>query len=186
MPHAVFWLAIQLPVLMLGLLAGSGCSHALYVTGYSTGEPLVVTGSVKRWPPELLHTGWEVKGYLGSDCATRLGAWCDRDGDWGITDTIQNRAASHYFQTGMDFGHIDGHDFRTFVAVASHATPFITVSSHEAGLSSGSGTGDPDIRANFDRINAVRPVVVIDDSVGLPVSLKSTSRLTCTPQQAER
>jgi len=48
----------------------------------------------------------------------------------------------------------------------------------------GYSTGNPIISMNFDRINAVRPVIVVQDGVGLPFSFKSVTNLNCTPDQA--
>jgi hypothetical protein len=173
----------------------SGCCQLTYVTGYSTGDPIVRNQSsassgpswpVKSWGSDSLHTGWEVQGMLGKECDTQVAASCRSDGSWAITDHIINRAQAHDFQTVIEFGHVDNHDFRTFTVITTQRTSWITVGKNQDKVSSADGSQDLSLLADFNQINAVRPSVVIRDGIQFPLCFTTATQLTCTPAQPDK
>lgn len=180
MPHLMSNTSLRVVSLCTLLMAAAGCAQCLTVQGYCTGDAVELAG-VKRWSAATLRTGWELQGYLGSECGTKMEAWCNEDGDWGIYNRIDNRADAHLFVTMMEFGHVEGSDFRTFAPISSHQTGVRKVARDENQVQVLAGGADPSIRANFDRINAVRPTVVVaDDSL---IHLWSKTTLTAMPNQ---
>jgi hypothetical protein len=166
---------------VLVLLGCGGCSHTYVVQGYSSAEPSVEAQATKQWSEAQLHTGWEIEGWLGAECSTRMQAWCDRDGRWGIVNTIANHTDTHVFTTAMVFGHVDNGDFRKFVEIARHSATAITVAKGEEKRSAASGSEDASISQGFNRINAIRPVVIVQGGVGWPISFQDNATFTCTP-----
>jgi hypothetical protein len=164
-------------------LAVAGCSRNFIVQGYCSGDEVLAANRVKKWPAKILHTGWEVQGYLGAECDTHMEAWCDAEGNWGISNQISNHVSTHVFLTMIEFGHVENRDVRTFVVISRHLTQTDKVHRNENRLQSAAGTQDEAIRANFESVNCVRPTVVVQDNPLLPISLWNTSNLACTPQQ---
>jgi hypothetical protein len=178
---------IRCSLFALFLLACGGCSHTIAVVGYSSREPRADTETgAKHWPESVLHTGWEVDGWLGDECSTKMSAWCDATGAWGFSNDIANRADAHVFTTMMVFGHAENGNFANFVEIARHSTEPVMVKKNGERITTASGFSDVNISQQFDRINAIRPIVVMHGGIDLPLLSGESNTLACTPDSWSR
>ena len=115
-----------------------------------------------------------------------MNAWCDANGNWGISNDVSDCQRAYVFRTEIEFGHIENRDSRTFTAIVRHTTQAATVGTDDSSQMIGMGLVDVGIQANFDKINAVRPTIVFGNGNRFPDAVGNDVFLAATPGQPYR